>query len=146
MMGFLKIVRRGYYREKGRRQMDQPLRQRQIKAGFGTRILLFSLCVSFSFVGNMPEVFAQETEQAKVTEAAENQQEVVPTEAVNQQEVVPTQAAQGQPAESTLYAKSAVLMDAESGRVLYEKNGYQHMPNASTTKIMTCIFALEQRN
>lgn len=146
MMGFLKIVRRGYYREKGRRQMDQPLRQRQIKAGFGTRILLFSLCVSFSFVGNMPEVFAQETEQAKVTEAAENQQEVVPTEAENQQEVVPTQAAQGQPAESTLYAKSAVLMDAESGRVLYEKNGYQHMPNASTTKIMTCILALEQGN
>ncbi|MCI9448199.1 MAG: D-alanyl-D-alanine carboxypeptidase [Lachnospiraceae bacterium] len=46
----------------------------------------------------------------------------------------------------SLYAKSAVLMDAESGRVLYEKNGYEHMPNASTTKIMTCILALEQGN
>lgn len=45
-----------------------------------------------------------------------------------------------------LYAKSAVLMDAASGRVLYEKNGYEHMPNASTTKIMTCILALEQGN
>ena len=44
----------------------------------------------------------------------------------------------------SLYAKSAVLMDAENGRVLYEKNGYEHMPNASTTKIMTCILALEQ--
>ena len=43
-----------------------------------------------------------------------------------------------------LYARSAVLMDASSGRVLYEKNGYEHMPNASTTKIMTCILALEQ--
>ncbi len=42
-----------------------------------------------------------------------------------------------------LYAKAAVLMDGESGRVLYEKNGDQVMPMASTTKIMTCIVALE---
>jgi serine-type D-Ala-D-Ala carboxypeptidase (penicillin-binding protein 5/6) len=42
-----------------------------------------------------------------------------------------------------LLAKSAVLMDAESGRVLYEKDGYNEMPMASTTKIMTCIVALE---
>lgn len=43
----------------------------------------------------------------------------------------------------TLYAGSAVLMDAESGRILYEKNARQVMPMASTTKIMTCILALE---
>lgn len=42
-----------------------------------------------------------------------------------------------------LYARSAVLMDADSGRVLYEKDGSIHMPNASTTKIMTCILAIE---
>ncbi len=52
---------------------------------------------------------------------------------------------QAQP-DFTLYARSAVLMDADNGRVLYEKNGYEHMPNASTTKIMTCILALEQGN
>ena len=46
-------------------------------------------------------------------------------------------------ADFRLYAKSAVLMDADSGRVLYEKDGYVHMPNASTTKIMTCILAIE---
>lgn len=45
--------------------------------------------------------------------------------------------------EAELYAQSAVLMDAESGRVLYEKNGYEIKPMASTTKIMTCIVALE---
>ena len=43
----------------------------------------------------------------------------------------------------TLYARSAVLMDAESGRILYEKNGSEILPMASTTKIMTCILALE---
>lgn len=55
-------------------------------------------------------------------------------------------AGEGAQPDITLYAKSAVLMDADSGRVLYEKNGYEHMPNASTTKIMTCILALEQGN
>lgn len=54
-------------------------------------------------------------------------------------------AEEGQP-DIRLYAKSAVLMDAKSGRVLYEKNGYEHMPNASTTKIMTCILTLELGN
>ena len=47
------------------------------------------------------------------------------------------------PKESELYAKSAVLMDADSGRILYEKNGYEALANASTTKILTCIVALE---
>ena len=42
-----------------------------------------------------------------------------------------------------LYAQSAVLMDGSSGRVLYEKNGEAFMANASTTKILTCILALE---
>ncbi|MBR4981358.1 MAG: D-alanyl-D-alanine carboxypeptidase [Lachnospiraceae bacterium] len=43
----------------------------------------------------------------------------------------------------TLYAKSAVLMDGSSGRVLYGKNEKEFLANASTTKILTCILALE---
>ena len=43
-----------------------------------------------------------------------------------------------------LYAQSAVLMDADSGRILFEKNGQDVKPMASTTKIMTCIVTLEQ--
>ena len=48
--------------------------------------------------------------------------------------------------ELQLYARSAVLMDAESGRVLYSKNADEVMAMASTTKIMTCIIALENGN
>ncbi|MBQ8821876.1 MAG: D-alanyl-D-alanine carboxypeptidase [Lachnospiraceae bacterium] len=44
---------------------------------------------------------------------------------------------------SSLYAQSAVLMDADSGRVLYAKNADSPMAMASTTKIMTCILTLE---
>lgn len=45
-----------------------------------------------------------------------------------------------------LYAQSAVLMDADSGRILYQKDGEKILPMASTTKIMTCILALELGN
>lgn len=48
--------------------------------------------------------------------------------------------------ELQLYAQAAVLMDADSGRVLYGKNPTQILPMASTTKIMTCILALEYGN
>ncbi len=45
-----------------------------------------------------------------------------------------------------LYAQAAVLMDAESGRILFQKNGDEVLANASTTKILTCILALEEGN
>lgn len=44
----------------------------------------------------------------------------------------------------SLYAKAAVLMDADSRRVLFAKDGEAILPNASTTKILTCILALEE--
>lgn len=43
----------------------------------------------------------------------------------------------------SLHAHAALLMDASSGRVLFSQNGDEVLPNASTTKIMTCILALE---
>ena len=36
-----------------------------------------------------------------------------------------------------LYALSAVLMDADTGRILYEKNGQDELPMASTTKTVS---------
>lgn len=45
-----------------------------------------------------------------------------------------------------LYAKSACLMDVLSGRIIYDKNADTPLPMASTTKIMTCILALENGN
>lgn len=41
-------------------------------------------------------------------------------------------------------AQSAILMEAETGRILWEKNAYEPKAMASTTKIMTCILALEK--
>ena len=45
-----------------------------------------------------------------------------------------------------LSSKSAVLMDAASGRILLENNPHQKLPIAISIKIMTAIFALEYGN
>lgn len=45
--------------------------------------------------------------------------------------------------EINLNAKAAVIMDAESGKILYEKSKDQKMPNVSTTKILTCLYILK---
>jgi len=40
-------------------------------------------------------------------------------------------------------AHSAILMDCETGDILYEREGHKQRPPASTTKILTAIVALE---
>lgn len=40
-------------------------------------------------------------------------------------------------------AKSAVLIEAESGEIIFSKNADERMPMASTTKIMTALVAIE---
>lgn len=45
--------------------------------------------------------------------------------------------------EPSLYAKAYCVYDDTTGQVLYGKNLDRQMPMASTTKIMTCILALE---
>lgn len=43
-------------------------------------------------------------------------------------------------------AQSAILMDAKSGAVLYEKNIHEQLYPASTTKLLTCLIATETCN
>lgn len=42
-----------------------------------------------------------------------------------------------------LYAEAAVLIDADTGQILFDKNADRAMFPASTTKIMTCLLAVE---
>lgn len=43
----------------------------------------------------------------------------------------------------SINARSAIVIEYETGNILYEKNAYRKRPMASTTKIMTAIVALE---
>ena len=42
-----------------------------------------------------------------------------------------------------IQAKSAILMDYETGTILYEKDSHEKLPIASLVKIMTILLALE---
>lgn len=46
-------------------------------------------------------------------------------------------------ADESLPARSAILMERETGRVLFEKNADEQMPPASITKIMTLLLTME---
>lgn len=48
--------------------------------------------------------------------------------------------------ESKIYGKGTVLMEKDSKRVLYGYEADKPLPMASTTKIMTCILAIEKGN
>ena len=50
-------------------------------------------------------------------------------------------AAESMPA---LSAHAAILIEAGSGDIIYEKNSQEKLPMASTTKIMTALVALEE--
>lgn len=62
----------------------------------------------------------------------------------NEIALTPQEATAGQPAGTpetglSLTAKSAVLMEPNTGKVLYEKNAHEKLPPASVTKIMTLL-------
>lgn len=48
--------------------------------------------------------------------------------------------------EPTVYSKNIIAIDRLSNTILFEKNSKEKVPMASTTKIMTCIIALENSN
>ena len=48
--------------------------------------------------------------------------------------------------EVSTYSPTCLLMEASTGKVIYEKNGYEKTYPASTTKIMTAILTLEHCN
>ncbi len=46
-------------------------------------------------------------------------------------------------AKPVLSAKSAIVVDPDSSKILYSKNAHLRLPPASTTKVMTAVIALE---
>ncbi len=101
----------------------------------------FSLCIAAAMIiGCQPLVFAsaEEVSSDKLDMSAtveEPEAQATAVEASSGEEAWP-----GAPA---VDAECAVLMDADTGAILYSKNPDQQMYPASITKIMTCLLALE---
>jgi len=57
--------------------------------------------------------------------------------------IIPCKAEEGSTVPFDVEALSAVLMDAESGKILYAKNEKEALPPASVTKVMTLLLVME---
>lgn len=100
-------------------------------------LLIISIClVSLSLWSNLAALLSQSAPFQQITSSPAPSETTYPASALG----VST-ARVSTP--SSLYAKAYCLLDADSGRVLFGKESDQKLPMASTTKIMTCIIALE---
>ncbi len=105
------------------------MRMKKIIGGF--------FCVLFLMVAGIDNVQAQEHLAYEISAKSD-----ISSAILREEDVVEIPKIQ----DGDLYATAAVLMDADSGRVLYGKNADAPMAMASTTKIMTCILVLEYGN
>ncbi len=71
------------------------------------------------------------------------EQEVSPKNLDELQSYIQSSSGAVRPAPPEISAKAAALYDPETGQFLYEKDADRQLPNASTTKMMTAILALE---
>lgn len=94
------------------------------------KIFSLILAATLLFTAAFP-AYATETEgtEAETTESAATDSEETNTDSTS--------------GELTLTAESAILMDATTGKILYEKNSRTKQYPASITKLMTILLALE---
>ena len=100
--------------------------------------LFLSLAFAFSVLCSPVTVAATETNSA----AQEEPQE--PTEMeINYEKPIDSNTIDGWPKGPKVYAKSAIVMDMDTGAILYAKNIDEALYPASITKIMTTMLAIE---
>lgn len=99
------------------------------------RILAVFLCLSVLFYGSSISALADEpkTDEEYQAEAEERKELTVETNEVP-----------GWPSGPAIGAEAAILMDADTGQILYAKNIDERLMPASTTKIMTCLTAIKR--
>lgn len=98
------------------------------------------------FLGLFLVILGTDRKAAVFCQAAETGVETLRETAQGTGQETTGEAEPGPISQPKLCAQSAVLMDAATGRILYGKEAAEKRPMASTTKIMTCILALEQGN
>lgn len=96
--------------------------------------LLFSFAIIILILQNMLGIICNATEDSLrviLNDFSEIENSIEPIEDKN---------------ELNIYSEAAILIDAETGKILYDKNIHSKKYPASTTKILTAIIALEQCN
>ena len=79
-----------------------------------------------------------------LTVRADNQENTVQQQQENRRAIpVESNEIQDWPTGPIVSAESAILMEADTGTILYAKNIHEHLYPASTTKVLTCLLAAE---
>ena len=105
---------------------------------FGKRFLIVLLCSILSLTVCPVSVWAaEETEETEVSadyaaEAEERKNEEIQSNSI-----------EGWPKGPAIGAEGAILMDADTGTILYAKNIHEHLYPASITKVLTGLLAYE---
>ena len=102
------------------------------------RYLKLCFCVAYLLAGFCQNVFGQQPLDAAYMSGSE----VTCVPETQMQMDTVDQFSDFHCEELDLYAKSAVLTDADTGRILYGKEANSTMANAITTKIMTCLMSI----
>ena len=98
-----------------------------------------SLLLAFSFILSS---FLSNTLPAKAASLEELQEEMEARKALP----IQSNEIDNWPAGPQIGAQAAILMDANTGVILYSKNIHERLYPASTTKIMTSLLAMENGN
>ena len=101
---------------------------------FGKRLLTILLCSVLSVSAVPVQVFADEESPDDYYAQAEERKE----------EEIQSNLVDGWPDGPKIGAEGAILMEADTGTILYAKNIYEHLYPASITKIMTGLLAYER--
>ena len=105
-------------------------------------IIIFSLIV---ILGHTSLLYAAEI-PADETEMVDPDAETAPTLPDAYYDPIQTNEISGWPEGPAVYAESAIVMDADTGTILYAKNIDAQKYPASITKIMTTLIAIENSN
>ncbi|SFU63935.1 D-alanyl-D-alanine carboxypeptidase (penicillin-binding protein 5/6) [Butyrivibrio sp. INlla21] len=100
-------------------------------------LALLTIALSFSFLTQTiyAEEEVKEGDPGKLMEAEERRALPIQSNLID-----------SWPQGPSINAKSAIVMEAETGTILYAKNINEELYPASTTKIMTCLLAVEGAN
>ena len=101
---------------------------------------IFALLCLIGLMSNVSMVFATGSQPAKTTPIP------TPTHPPAYSEPAQTDAVKDWPQAPPIYAESALVMDANTGTILYAKNIHNKKYPASITKIMTALIAIENSN
>lgn len=100
-------------------------------------VIILSAVLAF---GSVLPVYA--TENNSSTETSE--EETITDEAQLRAQIpIETNEIEGWPDGPVCYAQSAIVMEASTGTIIYEKNSHEQLYPASITKIMTSLLAVE---